>query len=177
MAPCFVANVPNLITGVADDTLMQFQDYGIYALLGPNWSEDMKTIRKEFGLAVWGALRQLSGQTTGVQSLQYWVTNGVTDRFQEPADRQEFIAGDKQTAEIDVSKISQIPMAFFVGLRDLACPQFQARKYIQQITAPTTWIDVEGEGHMYFSSQANSDWFMTNLIEQLQVPTSDQALQ
>ena len=84
----------------------------------------------------------MTGQTTGVQSLQYWVTNGVTDRFQEPVDRLEWNAGNTLTAEMDVSKISKIPMAFFVGSRDPVCPIVQAHKYIQQINAPTTWIDV-----------------------------------
>jgi len=34
-------------------------------------------------------------------------------------------------------------------------------------------IDVEGQGHDYFATVANDDWFMTNLIEQLQVPAEE----
>lgn len=56
-APCFVPHVPDFVTSIGNSTLMQFQDYHIYALLGPNWSDDLKTIRKNFGLAVWEAMR------------------------------------------------------------------------------------------------------------------------
>ena len=66
---------------------------------------------------------------------------------------------------MDVSKIDTVPMAFFVAGNDIVCPKPQAKKYIDQITAPKTWIDVPGEGHLWFSDSANTDWFMQNLIE------------
>ena len=84
LAPCFVAHVPNWTKSISDSTLFKFQDKGIYAINGPNWAADLKTIRKEFGFAVWEALKRVGGQGQGAQSLQYWTTNGVTDRFQEP---------------------------------------------------------------------------------------------
>jgi hypothetical protein len=102
-------------------------------------------------------------------SEQYWIMNGLVDRFQEFPDN--WLGGDKKTTLIDPSKIDTVPMAFFIGSKDNVCPPTQADDHISQITASTTKISVEGEGHMYFSNSANTDWFMTNLIAQLQVPT------
>lgn len=61
-------------------------------------------------------------------------------------------------------------MGFFIGARDNVCPRGQAEDHISLITADTNITIVEGEGHMYFASRANDDWFMTRLIAQLQVP-------
>ena len=58
-------------------------------------------------------------------------------------------------------------MAFFTATRDEVCPHRTAGKYIPQIQSETVQIDVEGEGHQWFHTGANTDWFMTNLIEQL----------
>ena len=46
---------------IFDESLMQFQDYGVYAINGPNWDQDLKTIRKEFGLTVWGIFKKITG--------------------------------------------------------------------------------------------------------------------
>ena len=62
------------------------------------------------------------------------MTNGVTDRFQEPiADRAVWLSGDELTADIDVSKIKTLPMSFFIGENDEACPKKQATTFIAQI--------------------------------------------
>ena len=66
-------------------------------------------------------------------------------------------------------------MAFFVAENDAVCPKEQAQTYISQIQAQTTWIDVPGEGHLWFSDSANTDWFMEQLIAELQVPTEFQS--
>jgi len=48
-------------------------------------------------------------------------------------------------------------------------------EYIPKIQSKTNHIDVVGVDHDYFHSVANSDWFMTNLIEQLQIPGEESA--
>jgi len=50
-------------------------------------------------------------------------------------------------------------------------------EHIPRIKSQTTRIDVEGEGHLYFGTKANSDWFMENLINQLQVPTDSSSIE
>lgn len=55
-------------------------------------------------------------------------------------------------------------MAFFSGTNDQVCPNATAKKYVPQIQSNTTFIDIEGENHMYFAERANDDWFMTQLI-------------
>ena len=73
---------------------------------------------------------------------------------------------------VDVSNIKKVPMAFFTATNDEVCPRKYAMRYIPQIQSETTQIDVEGEGHQWFHTGANTEWFMDNLIEQLQVPNS-----
>ena len=63
-------------------------------------------------------------------------------------------------------------MTFFVGTKDEICPHRTAMKYIPQIQSKTNYIDCEGKTHGYFASDANDDWFMQNLIEQLVIPTT-----
>ena len=36
MAPCFVSAAP-ITKELEDNTLMKYQDYGVYAIHGPNW--------------------------------------------------------------------------------------------------------------------------------------------
>jgi len=101
---------------------------------------------------------------------QYWLMNGIEDRFQEFA--ENWNDGVRKTDEIDVSKIDTVPMAFFSGTRDMVCTNSQGKKYTGMITAEVTnFYDVEGQNHDYFSSMANDDWFMSRLITELQVPT------
>ena len=61
MAPCFVADVPDWSKGIANSSVFHFQEKGIYAINGPNWEQDLKTIRKEFGLTVWGIFKKITG--------------------------------------------------------------------------------------------------------------------
>lgn len=53
-------------------------------------------------------------------SEQYWIMNGLVDRFQEFPDN--WLGGDKKTTLIDPSKIDTVPMAFFIGSKDNVCP-------------------------------------------------------
>ena len=69
---------------------------------------------------------------------------------------------------IDVSKINTVPMAFFSGTDDHVCTNEQGHTYTDMITAPiTNFYDIVGEGHLYFSHSANTDWFMSRLITEL----------
>jgi len=62
-------------------------------------------------------------------------------------------------------------MTFFIGTEDETCPYDTASQYIPQIQSQTNIIDCVGKNHSYFGSEANDDWFMQNLIEQLKPPT------
>ena len=61
LAPCFVSNVPDWTKGFANETVFQFQDYGVYAIEGPNWEEDLKTIRQNFGFTVYHLMKKMTG--------------------------------------------------------------------------------------------------------------------
>ena len=52
----------------------------------------------------------------------------------------------------------------FTGTKDDKCTHAVALAHIPRIGSETTRIDVEGEGHPYFATKANDDWFMQNLI-------------
>ena len=91
--------------------------------------------------------------------------NGVVQRFQEFDD--EWLNGDLLTEMVDLSSIKTVPISLFTATDDQTCPYNVALEYIPKIQSETVRIDVEGEGHHYFYTKANSDWFMSNLIEQL----------
>lgn len=74
-----------------------------------------------------------------------------------------------------MSNIKIVPISMFTATEDTTCPYDVASEYIPQIGSETVRIDVEGVDHDYFHSVANSDWFMTNLIEQLQIPATTTA--
>ena len=94
--------------------------------------------------------------------------NGTVKRFQEFATRWE----DRvhETDLVQLENIDQVPIAMFTATKDSTCPYDVALEHIPRIGSETTRIDVEGVDHDYFHTVANSEWFMTNLIEQLQVP-------
>mmetsp|Transcript_26652 Transcript_26652/g.35660 ORF Transcript_26652/g.35660 Transcript_26652/m.35660 type:complete len:106 (-) Transcript_26652:81-398(-) len=94
--------------------------------------------------------------------------NAVMGRMQEFADQWE--EGVYETKLVPLEDIKQVPIALFTATDDDVCPYDIATKEIPRIQSETTRIDVEGIGHEWFGSDANSDWFMQNLVEQLQVP-------
>jgi len=106
-----------------------------------------------------------------VQSEKYWTTNGDMQRFQEPADH--WLEGELLTDMVEMSNIKIVPISMFTATGDTTCPHDVALEYIPKIQSKTVRIDVEGVNHDYFHSVANSDWFMTNLIEQLQIPADE----
>ena len=75
---------------------------------------------------------------------------------------------------VDLSNIKIVPISMFTATDDHTCPYDVALEYIPKIQSETVRIDVEGVDHDYFHTVANSDWFMRNLTEQLQVPVSEQ---
>lgn len=171
LAPCFVPHVPNWTKSYANKTIMQFQSVGIYSINGPTWDEDLKTLCANFPGKMCSYYTNLTGaQGQSVTSEQYWVMNGLTDRFQEFADH--WLDGVTETPLVEMSNIKQVPMSFFVGTKDEVCMHKTAMKYIPQIQSATNYIDVEGKTHGYFASEANDAWFMENLIAQLVVPTA-----
>ena len=108
-----------------------------------------------------------------VESELYWDMNAIVDRFQEPINREAWLAGQNYSDLVDLSKIRSVPIAMFIGEIDNVCPLATAEKYIPEIQSETTKIVIEGKGHMYFLSRANSAEFMAQLVEQLQIPTTD----
>lgn len=61
-------------------------------------------------------------------------------------------------------------MSFFIGALDLVCPALTASNYIGQMSLVDANIThVWSEGHMYFAQEANDDWFLNKLIEQLEL--------
>ena len=51
LAPCFIYEpLPSWTMETLNNTLMQYQNYGVYAINGPNWKEDRKTICKNFSI-------------------------------------------------------------------------------------------------------------------------------
>ena len=172
LAPCFVPHVPNWTHDFANRTIMQFQANGIYSINGPNWDIELERICTNFpGIFCTYYTNNTGAQGQSVTSEQHWVMDGLTDRFQEFAD--EWLEGVEETALVDVSLIDKVPMSFFTATRDQTCPHRIAGKYIPQVQSEHVQIDVVGENHQYFHTRANSDWFMENLIAQLQIPASE----
>ena len=90
LAPCFVPNTsdltPSEVQTKLEKGLMKYQDYGVYAINGPNWERDYKILcdndffdqaicdfDKNFGDA--------QGQGQAVESLKYWGMNAAADLF------------------------------------------------------------------------------------------------
>jgi len=71
---------------------------------------------------------------------------------------------------VDVSLIDKVPFAFFTDVNDQVCLHETANEFIPKFKTQTTQIDVPDADHYWFVTKANSDWFIQNLIEQLQIP-------
>ena len=99
LAPCFVANVlddektPDEVHQIMNESIMKYQDYGVYAINGPNWKRDYKTLCDNFPKEVcdhyWGYSNYTQGQA--VQSEIYWWMNAAVDLFQEPATNEDWM--------------------------------------------------------------------------------------
>ena len=164
LAPCFVPLLDPNVFNVesANATIMQYQSYGVYAFNGPNWERDLQTICDNFPQEICDYYKTQTGyQGQAVQSEKYWTMNGIVKRFQYFAD--EWLEGELETDMVPIENIRQVPIAMFTGTEDETCPRATALEYIPRIQSQTTRIDVEGEGHGYFATKANSDWFMEQL--------------
>ena len=138
----------------------------MYAINGPNWERDLQTLCDNFPQDVCDYYTDMEGlQGQAVQSEKYWTMNGTVQRFQEFDD--QWLDGELQTEMVDLSNIKIVPISMFTATDDSTCPYNVALEYIPKIQSETVRIDVEGAGHHYFYTEANSDWFMSNLIEQL----------
>ena len=94
--------------------------------------------------------------------------NGVEDRFQEFD--YEWDQRHYQTEMVHLENIQKVPISMFTATDDMTCPYDTASKYIPMIGSETVRIDVPGETHDYFHEDASSEWFMEQLIAQLQIP-------
>ena len=129
MAPCFIPDVPDLMKSKANTSIMTFRDNGIYAINGPNWTADLQQIKDVYGFTVGKYFEHATGsQGQGVKSEQYWLMNGLIDRFQEFDD--EWLTGSEETTLVDVSQITELPMTFFVARDDLVCKHSVAQTFI-----------------------------------------------
>ena len=90
----------------------------MYSFNGPNWDEDLKTIC-DFSAALCKIYSVSNGQGQSVKSEQYWVMNGLEDRFQEFA--PNWLDGEEKMPLVDVSQIKTVPMAFFTATNDEVC--------------------------------------------------------
>ena len=66
--------------------------------------------------------------------------NGIKDRFQEFADN--WLGGEETTPLVDMSLITEVPIAFFTATDDNVCPHAVAAKYIPLFKSKTVQIDV-----------------------------------
>ena len=61
---------------------MKYQDFGVYALNGPNWDRDQKTICDNFNFVVCNEMRYIYGSPVmSVQSEKFWAMNAAVKRF------------------------------------------------------------------------------------------------
>ena len=59
-------------------------------------------------------------------------------------------------------------MSFMVGNWDYVCPADVAQSYVEQMTqTQTSIVEVSYSGHFYFAEDANTEWFMEKLLEEL----------
>ena len=104
-------------------------------------------------------------QTESVQDAWYWAYNALQKRFQEYA--PDYQTGQQVTDLLDLSTIKEPKISFFVGEKDIICPLATAKTIKDDIGDAVTYMEtITGEGHTYFAS-ANSDDFITKLVEQL----------
>ena len=86
LAPCFVCYIapPYNTVEYANDTIMKYQELGVYAINGPNWERDLQTLCDTFGKTACQYYTNITGYMgQAVQSEKYWTMNGVEGRFQE----------------------------------------------------------------------------------------------
>ena len=160
-------NFPDWLQEEYNWTVATFIDKGIYAINGPNWEQDLDKICSIYKLAI--CLFYKEGRATtepvSVKAEQYWIQNGIVNEFNEW--QPNWLSGDYSSDPVDVSKIADVPMSFMIAANDSVCPAEVAESYIEKMQTQTSIVEVSRVGHGYFSSNANTDWFMQHLLEEL----------
>ena len=136
LAPCFVPLIEEAIRkpALANATVMKYQDYGVYAINGPNWDRDLQTLCDNFPEQICDYYKSVTGNMgQAVESEKYWTMNGVADRFQEKVSDKDWLAGTYEAEFVDISAIQKIPISMFTATDDTTCPHATAMKYIPQI--------------------------------------------
>lgn len=173
LAPCFYPELPEAVRKpfFANQTIMQYQDYGVYAINGPNWDRDLQVLCDNFPKAICDTyINQTGLQAQAVESEKLWTMNSIAKRFQEKVEDEDWLSGTYENDLVDLGNIKIVPISMFTATEDSTCPYEVALEHIPLIQSQTVRIDVEGVDHDYFHSVANSDWFMENLIAQLVIP-------
>lgn len=64
------------------DGLFQFEDFGIYAINGPNWDQDLQTICEYFDQEICDFYTSYTGDiATSVQNYVHWAQNVIEGRY------------------------------------------------------------------------------------------------
>ena len=146
---------------------MKLQDKGVYSLYDANWDEVIDTICDNVDWTECSVLKGLGtfAQPTSVQDLQYWMQLGLTDGFYEPVTVEQWAAGDRIGAEIDVSKIKSVPMTFIMGGWDTICPAEFALEFALKIPVEVETITIDYRSHFYFGDHAYTEYLMDKLLD------------
>ena len=64
LAPCFYCFLDEAFRSVevVNETIMRFQDYGVYAINGPNWERDLQTLCDNFPQEICDYYSSLEGK-------------------------------------------------------------------------------------------------------------------
>lgn len=171
MAPCTICPSYGVDESYYDNSLYALPSVGVYDLYGPNWSDEYATICSAPTLTD-DACQYASCTdcfTMSVQSESHWYQNTYTDRFQEWVPRDQYLSGDTQAELIHIETIDKIPISLLVGELDNTCPYSQAQITAGIIPSIVHVENIPGYDHGQFG-QANDEWFMNLLQEQLQIP-------
>ena len=162
LGPCFVPELNPVCTdiGCLNTTVFTWTAIGLYAYNGPNW--ETQGIYTACGLSSddqCAYYHSITGKApVSVYSDMYWNQMAYQKRFQTYAHLWEV---DYRKEElIPIERIQTIPMSVFTAKNDTYCKYDVAMEHLKQIPAKKTLIDVDNEGHDYFDSKLNNDWFM-----------------
>ena len=147
---------------------MRLHEFGVHTLFGKNWEQDLETICDNVDAFTCGHYRGLTGsQPISVKSEQYWAQLGMNNGFYEPVTMEQWANGVYHGDAIDVSKIDQVPMSFFIGGSDNLCKASFANEYINQMHTTTEVWTISGKGHSYFSGDNYTASFMNHIVQHL----------
>ena len=130
--------------------LFHFKDYGIFAIGGPNWDQDLKTICANFDEEICEYATDLDeGQPVSLNTEVHWAQNTMLGRF------QEYIPDYTEVVEeadlVDISKIKKVPITLWSGLLDETCSNAQAHITVDTIGERVTYFrTVPWADHVYW---------------------------